>query len=241
MIKSRGIVLRSIKYSETSLIVKIYTDTHGIRSFLVKGVRKSKTGNGPGLFQPLNLLEIIYHEKQSAALIIPREVNHCVHFVSIPFNIDKSSIALFMNEIIIKAAREEEANEELFLFLWDQIVLLDETENSTSNFHIYFTLQLTRYLGFHPLGAFSAEKPHFFMKEGFFGKAIVSEQLILDSGLSELFSFFLYAGQQEAIMATISSSMRKLLLEKIILYYQLHLNGFGEIKSLEVLTQVFHS
>ena len=143
---TRGIVFHTIKYSETSIIVKIYTGLFGIQSYLIKGIRKSKSKSRAGLFQPMTLLDLVVYHRERHSLQSVKEVTLAHPFKTLPFDIRKSSIALFINELIYKAIREEEANPDLFRFLWQTILTLDSTEEGVSSFHISFTVQLMHHL-----------------------------------------------------------------------------------------------
>ena len=107
--KTRGIVLHSVTYSETSLVVKIYTEAFGLQSYLLKGAKGKRSSFRPVFFQPLNLLDAVVYKNEKTALQSMKEVQLAHPFRSIPFDIRKSSIALFLNEILYKSIREEEA------------------------------------------------------------------------------------------------------------------------------------
>jgi DNA repair protein RecO (recombination protein O) len=238
--KSRAIVLKTVDYSETSLVVKAYTDQFGLKSFLVRSVRKKHARNSPNLFQPLSLLEVVYNEKEGSGLIIPKEISAYHPFSTIPFDVYKSSVVIFMNELIYRSVHEEEANADFFRFLEKSLIYIDTTSDKVSNVHLIFALHLTRFLGFFPFGNFSPEKPFFLLRDGVFSKYPSGDELSLNQQESELFGDLLNLDIENSHSIDISASERKRLLEIIILYYQLHLIGFGEIKSLEVLNQVFH-
>lgn len=239
--KSRAIVLKTIKYSETSLVVKAYTENYGLKSFLVRGVRKKHAKNSPNLFQSLNIIEIVFPEKHSSSLIIPKEISSGYSFQSVHNDLYKSSVILFMNELIYRSVHEEEANPELFHFLYHSIVFIDTTQNRVANMHLVFSFQLTQHLGFSPLGRFSPEQPYFLLREGVFSKYSPEDDYSLSQEESMLLDLLIHKDIESCHEIEISNSARNRMLAIIILYYQLHLIGFGEIKSLEVLNQVFHS
>ena len=123
--KTRGIALHTVKFSETSIIAKIYTELFGLQSYLIKGIRKQHSRIKPGLFQPLTILDLTVYHKETGSLQSLKEVHNLYPYQSLPFDIMKSSIALFMNELIYKSIREEEPNQELFDFLFDACIDLD--------------------------------------------------------------------------------------------------------------------
>jgi len=239
--KSPAIVLKTIKYSETSLVVKAYTELYGLKSFLVSGVRKKHAKNSPNLFQSLNIIEIVFPEKHSSSLIIPKEISSGYSCRSVHNDLYKSSIILFMNELIYRSVHEEEANPELFRFLYHTIVYIDTTQNPVTNTHLVFSFHLTMHLGFFPLGRFSSAKPYFLIREGVFSKYSPEDDFSLNQEESMLFDLLINTDIESSHEIEISNSARNRMLAIIILYYQLHLIGFGDIKSLEVLNQVFHT
>lgn len=239
--KSHAIVLRTTKFSETSLVVKAYTERYGLKSFLVRSVRKKHAKNSANLFQPLSLLEVVYTDKEGSGLIIPKEISAWQHYHTIPYDVYKSSIVLFINELIYRSVHEEEANPDLFNFLVEALIFIDKSTQSVSNVHLIFSLQLTKQLGFFPLGRFSPEKPYFLLREGVFSKYTSEDGSYLNQDESQLFVKLMDAHLENGHEIDITNDARNRMLSTIILYYKTHLIGFGEIKSLEVLNQVFHS
>jgi DNA repair protein RecO (recombination protein O) len=146
-----------------------------------------------------------------------------------------------MNELLYRSVHEEEANPELFQFLLESIVYIDTTQERISNAHLVFAFQLTKHLGFAPLGGFSPEKPYFLLREGVFSKYSHEDDFSMNQEESKLIDNIINLEIEKSQELEISNSIRNRMLEIIVLYYQLHLIGFGEIKSLEVLNQVFHS
>ena len=148
--KTRGIVLNYIRYRETSIIVKIYTELFGIQSYIVNGVRSSKSKtNRIAFFQPLTLLDlVVYHKSKEQTLHRLSEVKCSIPFKSLPFDFIKSSMAMFLTEILVKTLKEEEKNESLFDFLQDSILELENSAERFENFHLMFMAKLAFYLGF---------------------------------------------------------------------------------------------
>src|ERR1035437_6833481 len=168
--KTRGIVLRTVDYSDTSLIVKIYTEQFGIQSYLIKGARRKNVSIKGNLLQPLALLELVVYKKEKKQLQTLKEVGAEIHFTSIPNDQAKTSILFFLNEILLKCLQEEEENAELFLFLHETIQTLDSVEKNFSNLHLIFLIRFSRFLGFFPQGNFSDTNSIFDLREGRFVK-----------------------------------------------------------------------
>jgi len=237
--KTRGIVLHSIKYSETSLIVKVYTETFGLQSYLLKGARSSKSKTRPVLFQPLTLLDLVVYHKEKSTLHSIKEVKLAVHFYSITSDIRKSSIVLFLAELIYKSIREEEPNSALFEFLWHSLLLLDTIEEPFSSFHLLFAIKLCRYLGFQPQQNRSEYNRFFHLREGLFQPVFNSPDDSLDETQSSWLFRLMKTDLDQLSLLNIPAKIRNPLLEKILLYYQVHLPGRIEFRSQEVLHTVF--
>jgi len=246
---TKGIVFHSLKYSETSVIVKIYTELFGIQSYLFKGIRNVKSKIKPGLFQSMTLLDLVVYHKEKQSLQSVKEVRMAHPFKTIPFDIRKSSVALFINELVYKAIREEEPNPDLFDYLWQTCLQLDETEESVSWFHIHFALQLMQYLGIFPQNNHSSRFPMFNMREGLFQASIPNHPHYLDQENSLLFHKLLWASSMQSKendkMGTWRNGenlpdpgSRNQILETILVYYQLHLPGFRGVQSHHILHDV---
>jgi DNA repair protein RecO (recombination protein O) len=239
---TKGIVFHSIKYAETSIIVKIYTGIFGIQSYLIKGIRNQKSKIKPGLFQSMTLLDLVVYRKDKHALQSVREVSLAHPFKTIPFDIRKSSVALFINELVYKAIREEEPNPDLFEFLWQTCLHLDETEESVATFHISFALQLMHHLGIFPQNNHSPELPIFNLREGFFQASIPGHTQYLDEANSRLFHNLLATCNNDPDFLGDTpwgvSTDRNWMLETILTYYQLHLPGFRGVQSHHILHDV---
>jgi DNA repair protein RecO (recombination protein O) len=236
--KTRGIVLHQVKYSESSLIVKIYTEEYGLKSFIFKGVRKQKHRISPNLFEHLSILELVFNFKEKSDLQIAKEVRLFQPFQTIPFDMRKRSIALFVNELVYKSLKEEEANPELFTFLLTSIQMFDLMTEEIINFHIWFALQLTRQLGFRPMDNYDDQHRIFDLKEGIFNRSYPEHLYFVDYPLSLWFHELSNHKLGECKLLNINNTGRRELVQKIIEYYRLHLQGFQEMKSPAVLEKV---
>ena len=219
-IKTRGIVLKYIKFRETSIIATVFTEIDGMRTYLVPGVRSKKPRVSIALFEPLTLLEIVGYHKDDDGLSKISEVK-CEHpYDSIPLDLKKSGIALFLSEMLTKVLRHESHPEDAFPFVRSSILTLDSLESGFENFHIHFLLRFTRYLGFWPLSG-----------------ADLKDQLTHgDPELEEEINQFL--SKEFTDRVSLSNSQRRDLLANVIGYYKLHLEGIGKVKSTAVLHEV---
>jgi DNA repair protein RecO (recombination protein O) len=236
--QTRGIALHATKFSETSSVVKIYTELFGLQSYLVKGVRKQKAKIKPGLFQPLTLLDLVVYHKEKSSLQNLKEANYSHPYQAIPFDIRKSSIALFINELVYKTIHEEEPHPELFSFLYNTCLDLDAAGDNFSLFHLVFSLQLTRYLGSMPQFNYSAGTPYLNLREGIFQAVAPEHHDFLDPKMSHLFFQLLKTPEGAGASIQLPAKIRDLLLEMILVYYRLHMPGFREMQSHHILHTV---
>jgi DNA repair protein RecO (recombination protein O) len=246
---TRGIVFHSTKYAESSLIVKIYTGLFGLQSYLVKGVRNPKSKIKPGLFQPLTLLDLVVYHREKHSLQSVKEIRLAHPYHSIPFDIRKSSLVLFINELVYKVIREEETNPSLFEFLWGTCLRLDETDEPISSFHLFFAMHLCHHLGIFPHLNHSTSLQIFNLREGHFQSAVPEHPYYLNPensqqfhALLEVCSFDPYGTGEVARWRSgeisLRAEVRDQLLETILLYYQLHLPGFKGLQSHQILRTV---
>ncbi len=237
MIEStKAIVLNTIKFQDTSLIVKCYTQK-GIKSYLVKGVLSKKAKKiKPAYFQPFTLLDIVANHNNKGTLNYIKEVQVYHPFHSIPTDIHKSSIALFLAEILSYALKEEEENSQLYQYLETASIWLD-THPKTANFHLLFLVNLTKYFGF------AIKKPKkgdlfFNLQEGCFTFHKPMANYVSGENLTLLKSII---GINFDAISKIefNAKSRQTILEVLIQYFTLHLPDFRKPKSLEILQTIF--
>jgi len=235
--KTRGIVFRIVQYSDTSVIAKIYTEKFGLRSYIIRAIKGKKSASKTGLLQHLSLLNLVVYEKDRGGIQNIREMEVAWQFRSIPFDFIKSAVLLFLNEILYKAVHEEETNQLLFDYIFDSLTYFDETSAGIENYHLYFTLGLTRYLGFFPRNNFSEQKAYFDLREGLFVENRPFHNNFMESALSRKLNQMLDA-EASPLNLFENSGERNVMLSNLLDYFKLHVPGFIEIKSLPVLQQV---
>jgi DNA repair protein RecO (recombination protein O) len=233
-----GIILHTTKYSETSLIVKIISPDFGVKSYIVSGVRSKKSKSKASLFQPLALVDMVVSNSDKTELQRISEINILYPYTDIPYNIIKSSVALFLNEIVYKAVKEQHADENMFEFIKNSLQVLDLKQDSCSNFHVFFMIQLSRYLGFFPEGQYSAFTSVFDLREGRFASQLPRHADYLNEIDSQLLNDLINAEYATVQQLKIDKIQRKQLLQALIKFYQFHIASFGEIKSYDILEQV---
>ena len=239
--KTRGIVLHTTRYGESSLVAHCYTEQYGRQSYMVKGVRKSKKQNRSNLFQPLFILDFEVFHKDSREIQLVKEVSRAMPLNSLPFDMVKSAQAIFMAEVIYRVVREEESNPMLAQFLVSTIQYLDAVENASPDFHILFMFQLSRHLGFYPQNNFGEGRIFFNLLSGLFISHYNDPDLHLDEVSSDLWHRYMNSEYQSVKDSEFNGSQRKLVLDNLVRFYKLHVAGMGEIRSLEVLHTFFHN
>ncbi|MGQ0827377.1 MAG: DNA repair protein RecO, partial [Bacteroidota bacterium] len=198
-----------------------------------------RSKNKVSLFQPLALVDLIVPNTNKGKLQRISEISIHHPYTSIPYHVIKSSIAIFINEIVYKAIKEEDhGDEELFDFIYNSLLLLDLKNDKAANFHIYFMIQLSRYLGFYPQGKYTISTSIFDLREGSFIQNLPSHPHYLTPPYTIFFNDFLNAGHENCEQIKLSKDQRKQLLMALITFYQLHVTSFGEIKSHSILEEV---
>lgn len=237
LITTSAIVLHAIRYGESDLIVKLFTESSGLRSYLLKGVLKSKRGKiRASLFQPLTLIEIEANHKNKGTLERLREARLQQPFRTLHTDILKSSLVLFLSEILKNSIKEEEQNSSLYQYLENSFLWLDNHQHF-SNFHLVFLLKLSQYLGFYPDNS-TIDKPFFNLLEGHFQFEKIAPHCYAGEVVMFLKSFL---GTTFDTSSTIKMSRkaRSELLTLILTYFEVHLQGFKKPKSLHILNEIY--
>jgi len=235
LVKTKAIVLSSLKYQEKSLIVKCFTLSDGLKSYFVPNAYSGKKSNQKiAYFQPLTLLEIEANHKNKGTLEHFKDIKLATAFQTITSDVTKSTIVIFLSEMLHHSIQEEEKNEDLFTFLETALIWLD-THEQTSNFHLILLLEITKFLGFYPdISDFEAK--FFAMDEGgffpFLGINCLSEH---ETNLLKKLIALKFDSNQKIF----NGMERQLVLNILLNYYLIHLDGFKKPKSLEVLKEVF--
>lgn len=238
VITTKAIVLSSLKYGDTSLVVKCFTLQEGVKSYMIKGVLKSKKGKlKPAYFQPLTQLNLTANHSNKSSLHSIKEVQVIHPYETIYTSIVKQSIVLFLSEVLSYILQEEEENSPLYSYIETSLIWLD-THDEVANFHLLFLLNLSRYLGFYP-DTTNINKTAFNLLEGSFTDTEY-EKLTISGNEIILFKSLLGINFDAINSISYSKKERQIILRIIVQYYELHLEGFRKPKSLDVLETVFN-
>jgi DNA repair protein RecO (recombination protein O) len=240
--KTKGIVLRAVKYGETSLIVTIFTELFGLQSYLVNGVRTStKKGSGKAnLFQPTAILDLVVYHNELKHLNRIKEFKWSYLYKNIFSDVPKNAVALFMIELLTKCLKQPEANPELFEFCEDAFIHLDESTGPVmANFPLFFALHLPVFFGFRISDEYSDKKSKVDLREGMFVSERPDHFHFLEDKQAEVTSELLKMMQpQELEQLKLNHDFRRQLLFAYETYYALHIQDFGTMKTLPVLREV---
>lgn len=235
--QTRGIVLKTTDYSESSVVAQIYTEKFGVQSYLVQGVKKPRAKIRLNMLQPLHLLDmVVYHKQQGNLQRIAEARLHPV-LQRIPYEIERSAMALFLNEMLYKSIRIQSVDEMLFEFAFQAINWLDSTDVVPVNFHLYFLFQLSKYLGFYP-AARQEGQAYFDLRDGIFKTTDPGHIFVLHEPHTSQWASLLNTNWTALSTLNIKNEDRRVLLNKMVAYYRLHVDSFGEINSHKVLEEV---
>lgn len=236
-IESKGIVLRTLKYSESSLICDIYTETVGLRSFIISNSKSAK--NKTNLLQTMNLIDLVFYDNTDSKLNRIKEVFLTFPYKSIGIEVVRSCVGTMMLEVTRNVVKEHEPNQDLFDFIVNWFKLLDSESPKLKFFHLKYMIELTDHIGFSPLPNYSASNPYFDLLAGEFVEERYQGQTSLDLRLSYVMNSLLTSDLDAINLANdISAKERDNMVDEVIRYYELHVPNFRKIKSLEVLKQI---
>jgi len=239
ILKTRGVVLHHIKYRESGIIAYVFTREFGRQSLLIQGVRGKQSKGKPGLFQPLYILDLEIYYKPQKSLHRIKEVKNHSPYLSIPHNIIKTSISLFLAEILYHCLKSEEKEPELFDFLVNSLEILDHSNSGISNFHLVFLLKLSRFLGFYPnLSGLNA--PYCFdLKDGIFRTTPPNHPFYISQTHTTIFKNLMELNYEQMKSFSMTNKVRSEILENIIDYYKFQEQNVSGVKSIKILREVF--
>ena len=236
--KTRGIVFKTTNYGETSVIVQVFTEMFGLQSYIINGVKRPKAKISRNMLQPLYLLDMVVYHKAAGIIQRVAELKNEPLLQSIPYDVVKTSIVMFLNEVLYKAVKHQATDENLFGFIFHAIEWLDHQQEGLANFHLLFLLKLTRYMGFYPEVNMDTNADFFDLKEGVFKHYKPEHTLYLSPPHTEGFNRLLQYSFEDLPRLKMSNDERRYLLAKLLEYYALHIESFGDVHSHEILEEV---
>ena len=232
--KTHALVLGSVKYGDNSLIVKAYTKEDGIKTFIVGSIHSKKGVIKPAMIQVMSQLDLVYYAKGKGELKRIKEASMAHHYNELWFDPIKSSLAMFLAEILAHVLKEEEANPNLFDFISEAFIELDQLNEGVGNFHLFFLLRLSGFLGFAPQMPLKGQE-YFDLQSGVYSSGNLEHYHYLNKEESKLWLQMQEAEKANSLKMGIAKSGRAQLLEFMLNYYRLHITDFGQLRSLDVL------
>lgn len=236
--KTRGVVLRTLRYKEDSLIVDIYTELHGTVSFLVRVPKSKRAALHTQLLTPLSILDIDFDHRPSQALQRLKEVHLAIPYSTLTTDPIKLTLSLFLSEFLYHALRHEAANPQLMEFLCMSLRWLDLADEGIANFHIVFMTQLTRHLGFWPDAAPTMGTVYFDLAEGTLRPGLPQCGYYLAPEEAVLVPLFMRLKFGTMHLLRLTRDQRARALAILIMYYRLHVPEFPDLKSVSILAEI---
>lgn len=236
--KQQGVVIQTVKYGDTSLIVKVFTRQLGLQSYMVKGVFGKSSHNRVALFQNLNIINFVQTGKaQTKSLGYLKDVEVAYVYHSAPFVMNKIAIMMFVSELLSKSITGEEQNKPFYDFIVHSLQWLDLSEQGYANFPLYFSLEVCRFLGFYPKSNYAAGSFFDLMEGQYVGQAPL-HPYYLEPETALLLSHCLDKGIDAIAEMPMNVKQRRALLDGIITFMRLHAPFLKGLQSLEVLESV---
>lgn len=237
--KTRAIALHTIKYGDTSIVAYVFSEKFGRQSYLIKGAYNKKSTVKANLFYPLNLLELEVYSKGGNELQKVKEAANTPAYINIPINPVKNAIVLFLAEVLYRTIKEEAPNQPSFSYVFNSLQLLDLETDNPENFHLIFLFQLMKYIGFYPLSNHSSQNKYFDMVNGLFCAEPPIHGHFLHPDTSIVFAQLMNLNYSNSGQLNISGYNRRTILDYLLEFYKMQISGMGNIRSLQILHEVF--
>lgn len=238
-LKTNAIVLKIQKIKDNASLIHLYTQETGRATYLLYGAQSKRKGNALSFLHPLSIVSIDINLRNSRELNIINEIKQEEATMELLFNPIKSSLAFFIAEILLQVLRTNEKDDTLFEFLCQSILKLDRETKNLGNFHIAFLLRLSGFLGFQPSIDTPYTNVYFDLKQMEFTSQKPEHQYFLRSYETEKMKLLLRMNYRNFHLYHFTKSERSEVIDRILQYYKIHTQSFGEIKSLYVLKEIF--
>ena len=239
LVSTEGIILHYLKYGENAVIVNIYTKEFGRQAYMLNISRSRKAKVKSNILQSLFLVDLVAYQKYSREVQRIKEIKNQPVYQNIPFDVTKSTQAIFLAEMLSKTLREQESAPEMISFIQNSLLFFDLADEGIANFHLWFLFRLTEYLGFLPHTKKTGFEGWFDMRSGAVVPFEPSHPFFFHKEATEMLGSLASLKIQEISELKISRNLRGYLTSKLVEYYQLHFEHLGEIKSLKVLHEIF--
>lgn len=241
--KTKGIVVKTVKYGDTSIIASIYTELFGMQSYIVKGIRKptKKGSNNSNYFLPAAILDLQVYNNELKHLQFIKEYQWSKLYTTIYFDVVKNAVAMFCVELLQHSIKQPENNPELFYFIEETLTTLDTTTNNTiiANYPLYFATKLAEHLGFGIQNNYAETHNILDLQQGFFIHELPAHTHFIENNFAQIASQVLTIHSIENLSTLkLNQTIRRQLIDAFIQYFALHITQFTSMRSLEVLREV---
>jgi DNA repair protein RecO (recombination protein O) len=237
--QTRGLIIRAVKYGETSLVVSVFTSLFGLQQYIVKGVRTSKKSASfsASQFQVGNILDLVVYHHEKNTLQHIKECKQPFYFEHLFADVTKNAVLLFMIELLQKCIKEPESAPELYEFIEDVILGLDKsTPTQTANIPLFFIIHLSHFFGFRLMDNYDERNSILDLREGQFVSETPIHQMVITAPKSEYIAQLLRVLQLEELdQIQMNKQLRNELLNACLQFYEMHISPFGQMKSLPVI------
>lgn len=243
LLQTKGIIMRTVKYGETSLVVTVFTELFGVQSYMVNGVRTSRKSSSIsiGHLQPGNLLDMVVYHHEKSTLQRMKDCRLLFHGQNLDENMSKNAVLLFMVELLQKCLKQPDPQPDLFYFLEDVMSgLNDANPAQTANLPVFYMLHLSHFFGFRLMDNFSDATPFLDLSEGQFVEYVPVHGLYLESSNSKTVADLLKVMQvTELDQVSLNRKVRNDIIDMLSSFYALHVQPFGSLKSLPILRSLW--
>ena len=236
---TKAIVLRTLKYSDTRIVVSLFTESHGLVSALVRVSHLGRSGARSALWQLLNIVEVNVDYRPSVDFQKLGEVQISSPWRDLPYHPFKASVAMFLADFLYHCLRGEGENRPLFSFLENSLSWFDETNDAIANFHLFLMIRMTRFLGIWPGIDGYAEGKVYDLKNSCFSSLMPAHGQYVEPCEASLIPSLLRMDYSTMHLLKLTRNERRHMLEILLRYYQIHVPGFGELQSMDVLRELF--
>ena len=239
ILSTKGIVLHCMDYSETSIIARIYTEQLGLQTYIAKGVRKKGSRIKRNLFAPLSVIQLVANHKEGEGMRVIRDASCEYQLNGIAASMAKTAVSIYMSELLSRSVSAQMADPSLYNYIEDAILNLDRATATVSGFPLAFSVGLTQFLGFDPHNNYDSDHTFFDMEGGNFCSLPPGHPYYLSLPLSSSLSAVLQTLNTGENALNLNYTLRTELLAAMLQYFRIQISGFGEIKSVQVLSDVF--
>ncbi len=241
--KTKGIVVKTVKYGDTSIIATIYTELFGIQSYIVKGIRKptKKGSNNSSYFLPAAILDLQVYHNELKHLQFIKEYQWAKLYNTIYFDVIKNAVAMFCIELLQHSIKQPENNPELFYFIEESLLTLDATNDNTiiANFPLFFAAKLAEHSGLGIQNNYSEIHNILDLQQGFFISELPAHTYFAEKNIAQITSQILSINNiQQLENLKLNQNIRRQLIDSLIQYFALHITQFTTMRSIEILREV---